>query len=243
MFTKLLGGLDVSRLKITLPEFHNLSLRYQQFEKALLNGNPERIYESAESIRIIRENRNIVTVYESIMRNPEFRLRAIHHDTKISNVLFNENDRGICVIDLDTLMPGSFISDLGDMLRTYVSPVSEEEADFSKIKFREEYFDAIIDGYLGELRDELTDTEKEHVVYAGKFMIYMQAIRFLTDHLNNDSYYGARYEGHNFLRANNQLTLLHKLIEKEKVLNNWAENTCARATKYRKSNTDHSARK
>ena len=130
-------------------------------------------------------------------------------------MLFNNNDKGLCVIDLDTVMPGYFISDVGDMIRTYLSPVSEEEKDFSKIQIRDEYFKAIAEGYLTEMNDELTATEKEHFVYAGKFMIYMQALRFLTDYLNDDIYYGSKYEGHNFIRANNQLTLLNRLIEKE----------------------------
>ena len=121
----------------------------------------------------------------------------------------------MCVIDLDTLMPGYFISDVGDMLRTYVSLLSEEEKDFSKIAVRDEYFAAIVEGYLGQLNDELSEEEKDHFVYAGKFMIYMQAIRFLADYLNNDIYYGSKYEGHNYVRAGNQLNLLQKLINKE----------------------------
>jgi hypothetical protein len=115
-------------------------------------------------------------------------------------------------------MPGYFISDFGDMMRTYLSPVSEEEKDLSKIEIRDEYFKAIADGYLSEMGNELSAAEKKYLVYAGKFMVYMQALRFLTDHLNNDAYYGAKYEAHNFIRASNQATLLKKIIEKEKIL-------------------------
>ena len=122
------------------------------------------------------------------------------------------------MIDLDTVMPGYFISDFGDMMRTYLSPVSEEEKDFSKIEIREEYFKAIADGYLDEMGSQLTSIEKDHLVYAGKFMVFMQAVRFLTDYLNNDIYYGSKYEGHNFVRANNQSALLKQIIEKEKKL-------------------------
>ena len=125
------------------------------------------------------------------------------------------------------MMPGYFISDLGDMLRTYLSPVSEEEKNFSKIEIRDEYFVSIIKGYLGELHDELTSAEKEHFVYAGKFMIYMQAIRFLSDHLNNDIYYGARYPNHNLVRAGNQFQLLERLNEKEKCLQEYVESVAA----------------
>ena len=104
------------------------------------------------------------------------------------------------------------------MMRTYLSPVNEEERDFSKIDIREEYFKSIWDGYMGEMREELNEEEKRHFIYAGKFMIYMQAVRFLTDYLNNDIYYGARYEHQNFVRAGNQITLFKKLLGKEKLL-------------------------
>lgn len=213
--TKLLAGFVVNKLQISLPDFHNLSLRYQQFEMALLNGNPERLLLSKHLIKQIIANSNIVKRFEDIKINPAFKLRATHHDTKISNVLFNEHNKGLCVIDLDTLMPGYFISDVGDMLRTYLSPVSEEEKDFFKIEIREEYFVAVATGYFGQLKNDLSEIEKKHFVYAGKFMIYMQAIRFLTDYINNDIYYRTNYEHHNLVRAENQLVLLQKLIDKE----------------------------
>jgi len=217
-FTRLLSAFPVEKLKITLPDFHNLTLRYQQFLEALENGNELRLKESKEYIQFINEHKNIVDVYESILHNPSFKLRVTHHDTKISNVLFDSQNRGLCVIDLDTLMPGYFISDVGDMMRTYLSPVNEEEKDFSKIEIREAYFKSIWDGYMSEMGSELNVDERNHFIYAGKFMIYMQAIRFLTDHLNNDTYYGAKYEGQNFIRAGNQIVLLKKLIAKENVL-------------------------
>jgi len=208
-FTKLLSGLDAAQLKITLVDFHNLPLRYQQFETALQTGNPERIAQSKDLTAAIQQNKRIVDEYE--VCKEKFKVRVTHHDTKISNVLFNEADKGLCVIDLDTVMPGYFISDMGDMMRTYLCPVSEEEKDFSKIIIRKEFYDAIVDGYLSEMGAELTDIEKQYFKYAGEFMIYMQAIRFLTDYLNNDIYYGAKYEGHNFVRAGNQITLLQRL--------------------------------
>ncbi len=210
-FTKLLSGFDAGKLKITLPDFHNLSLRYRQFEEALQNGDAGRIKESRSLIGFVKQHKQIVEEFE--LARIKFKLRCTHHDTKISNVLFDDNNNGLCVIDLDTVMPGYFISDVGDMMRTYLSPVSEEEKDFSKIEVRQEFYDAIVDGYLSEMGDELSETEKKYFHYAGKFMIYMQAIRFLTDHLNNDIYYGAKYEGHNFVRTGNQATLLQRLME------------------------------
>lgn len=212
LFTKLLSRLDATQLHITLPGFHDLSLRYRQFEEALQYQNRERIREASESIRIIQAHKGILDTYEKIKKNPSFRIRVAHHDTKISNVLFDESGKGLCVIDLDTVMPGYFISDTGDMMRTYLSPVTEEEKDFSKIEVRKEYYKAIIEGYLSEMGDELTPAEKEHFSYAGAFMIYMQALRFITDHLNNDRYYGAKYEGHNLVRGQNQMVLLEHFL-------------------------------
>lgn len=212
-FTKMLAGFPAEQLHITLPGFHNLPLRYTQFETAVANGNPERMLQSQELIGFLRRHQSIVADFERLRHNPDFIIRVAHHDTKISNVLFDDADKGICVIDLDTVMPGYFISDVGDMMRTYLSPVSEEESDLSKITVRPEYYRAIAEGYLSEMGDVLTQTEKTHFVYAGKFMIYMQALRFLTDHLNNDVYYGAKYEGHNFIRAGNQAALLQRLVE------------------------------
>jgi Ser/Thr protein kinase RdoA (MazF antagonist) len=214
-FTRLLSGIDLPAFKITIPSFHDLSLRYLQFETALKNGNKERINQSKELIRVILDHADIVAEYENIKTNPAFHTRITHHDTKISNVLFDNNDRGLCVIDLDTAMPGYFISDVGDMMRTYLSPVSEEETDFGKIEVREDYYKAIILGYMEEMKDELSATEKKYFFYAGKFMIYMQAVRFLTDYINDDIYYGEKYPDHNLMRAKNQSTLLSRLLERE----------------------------
>ena len=217
-FTNLLSKFPVENLKITLPDFHNLPLRYSQFETSVEQGNKERINESSTLIGFLKDHHDIVTISKQISNNSNFKKRVTHNDSKISNVLFDDTVHGLCVIDLDTVMPGYFISDFGDMMRTYLSPVSEEEKDLSKIQVRKDYFKAIAEGYLSEMGNELTATEKKYLVYAGKFMTYMQALRFLTDHLNNNIYYGAKYDGHNFIRANNQVSLLKKIIEKEKLL-------------------------
>jgi Ser/Thr protein kinase RdoA (MazF antagonist) len=218
LFTKNLESFPVSTLNITLPEFHNLGLRYDQFLDSLRKGNKERIALAKNEIEFLLLQEPIVTRFFDITSSPNFKLRVTHHDTKISNVLFDRHDKGLCVIDLDTVMPGYFISDVGDMMRTYLSPVSEEEKDFNKIEIREAYFKAILDGYLSEMANGLTSEELDCFVYAGKFMIYMQAVRFLTDFLNNDVYYGSAYPGHNFTRAQNQVMLLRQLSKKVEVL-------------------------
>jgi Ser/Thr protein kinase RdoA (MazF antagonist) len=219
-FTRSLSGIDIDRLRITIPDFHNLSLRYQQFHTALKNGNQERVAGAKDLIESLVQHADITRTYEKIKSDAGFHIRVIHHDTKISNILFDEKDKGLCVIDLDTMMPGYFTSDVGDMMRTYLSPASEEEKDMNKIEVRDEFYKAIVQGYLDEMKDELTPTEKKYFFYSGRLMIYMQALRFLADYINDDVYYGASYPEHNLVRAQNQFTLLTRLQEKEPVLGN-----------------------
>ena len=214
-FTSQLQGFDVSSLSITIPNFHDLALRYHQLKEAIQTGNPERIRANEACITLIFSLVSIVETYHSIVSEGTIQKRVTHHDTKISNVLFNGSHKGICVIDLDTVMPGYFISDLGDMFRTYLSPVSEEETDCSTIGIRTDIYKAIVEGYLESMHQQLSAKELNYIFYAGKYMMYMQAIRFLTDYFNNDVYYSIRYEDHNLQRAINQLTLLQRFIEKE----------------------------
>lgn len=217
-FTRLLSGFDAQVLHLTIPDFHNLTLRYRQFETALNNGDPERISQSAHMIADIKRYIHIVEAYEKILKSSQVKQRVTHHDTKISNVLFDQQGKGLCVIDLDTVMPGYFISDVGDMMRTYLSPANEEEKDFDLIEVREDYFKAIVNGYLSSMGDELTGEEQGLILYSGLFLIYMQAIRFLADYFNRDVYYGAHYPDQNFVRAGNQVVLLKRLDEKTEVL-------------------------
>lgn len=217
-FTRLLSGFQARLLNITIPDFHNLTLRSTQFETALSRGDRERIKQSSHLIEEIRRYAHIVDSYEKIRKNSQVKQRVTHHDTKISNVLFDDHNKGLCVIDLDTVMPGYFISDVGDMMRTYLSPANEEEKDFDKIEVREEFFKSIVNGYLSSMGDELTADEQALILYSGPFLIYMQALRFLADYFNNDVYYGARYPDQNFVRAGNQLVLLTRLDEKAALL-------------------------
>lgn len=214
-FTHLLSGFNTGILKETLPGFHNLTLRYNQLEAAKSHGNKDRLAEAFDTLKKIEKYLFIADEFEQIKRSRQFKKRVMHHDTKISNVLFDNKNNGLCLIDLDTVMPGYFISDVGDMMRTYLSPAGEEEKDFTKIEVREDFFDAVAAGYLSEMKTDLTEEEQKSFVYAGKFMIYMQAARFLADYLCDDVYYGSKYEGHNFIRAKNQLYLLDRLQEKE----------------------------
>lgn len=212
-FSKILSDFDAGKLNITIPDFHNLGLRYEQFKKACTTAHENNLKEAAEEIAFIKAQKDIVDTYLDIVADKKLPLRVVHHDTKISNVLFDQQNKGICVIDLDTVMPGYFISDAGDMMRTYLAAASEEERTLDKISIRKDFYEAIYKGYMEEMKEVLSAVEKQYFSYAGKFIIYMQAIRFLTDYLQDDAYYGARYEGHNLNRAKNQIRLLQEYMK------------------------------
>lgn len=218
LFTANLDGLRMDMLRHTIPGFHDLSFRYRQFQEALEQGDPDRKKETADGIEFLLRHAHIAERFEKLRHDPAFIQRVTHHDTKISNVLLDEQEKGVCVIDLDTVMPGYFISDLGDMMRTYLSPASEEEKDFSRISIRQDNYEAIIEGYALPLAGQLTTDEKASLFYSGEFMIYMQALRFITDHLNMDRYYGAAYPGHNLVRGMNQIVLLDKYLASKETL-------------------------
>lgn len=212
-FTAAFNGLDSSSLKDTIPQFHDLDFRWKQFTSALSHGNSSRIVFAHEQVEEMQHNFSIVERFNRIRQSSSFLKRVTHHDTKISNVLFDQEGQGVCVIDLDTVMSGHYISDVGDMCRTYLSPGNEEETDLSKVYVRKEFYNAIVEGYREHMQDQLTKQELNALPYAGNFMIYMQALRFLTDFLCDDVYYGRKYPLHNFDRTRNQLHLLADYIK------------------------------
>lgn len=214
-FTRMLYAFNVQKLKPTIEDFHNLPLRVEQFKKALAQASDERISEAKFAIEEIIRHYNIEEQYVHMVDSGALHLRVVHHDTKISNVLLQaETGVGLCVIDLDTVMAGYFISDVGDMMRTYLSEANEEEKDFNKIAIRDDVFAAIHKGYMEEMDQVLAFTEKQFFIYSGKFMIYMQAVRFIADFLNGDTYYKTNYADHNLVRGLNQIDLLNKYIAK-----------------------------
>lgn len=216
---KLLADFDASQLQETIPGFHDLGLRFQQFKDALGNAAENIKSNASEEIQKALHYKFILDYFNSFKSSSAFPDRAMHHDTKISNMLFDKSTmKGLCVIDLDTLMSGKFISDLGDMMRTYLCAFSENEPDTSKISVRVEYFEAIVRGYLQEMGSELSSVEKELILFSGKYLIYMQAIRFLSDYLNGSIYYPISYPEQNLDRTKNQFKLLDDLFVKEKIL-------------------------
>lgn len=217
--SRLLNHFDSNILKATIVGFHDLEHRFKQFQTASNVAIAAMKDKAAPEINTALAYQHILSQYLQFSSKADFPNRVMHHDTKISNVLLDKDTfEGICVIDLDTLMPGKFISDLGDMMRTYLCEFSENEKDLAKITIRVDYFSSMIAGYLSEMGDMLTSTEKELILFSGKYMIYMQALRFLTDFLNGNSYYPVHYETQNLDRARNQFKLLSELVEKEIVL-------------------------
>jgi Ser/Thr protein kinase RdoA (MazF antagonist) len=211
--TRYLEGIDVSLFKPTIDSFHDLSLRYEQFETALQNTSHDKREKAKDVIDVCLGHKYLVDQYKTLIRKGDMRLRIMHNDTKISNILFDAiTHQTICVIDLDTLMPGYFIYDVGDMIRTFVSPVSEEEKDLNKIVFREDIYRAVIEGYQSEMEDKLSSTEQSLFHFAGMMMTYIMALRILSDFLNGNIYYQITYADQNLVRARNQVTLL-KVLE------------------------------
>jgi len=208
-----LEQVDVTRFRPSIPRFHDLPWRYEQFEQALAIASEQRKTASASQIRACQSYRHLVDRFDQLVHSQALRQRVFHNDTKINNVLFDQDrTTTVAAIDLDTLMPGYFIFDLGDLMRTVVSPVSEEESDLDRIEFRREFYDALVEGYLSEMREILTVQEREQIPFAGPMMTYIMALRFLADFLRGDTYYRIHYPDHNLVRARNQLRHLENLL-------------------------------
>jgi hypothetical protein len=205
---------DLDTLYITIPGFHDLSLRFKQFKQSLHKNNYERLRKAASIINQLKEREHYVSFYEVMTESEAFKKRLMHHDAKISNILFSEETgQVICPVDFDTCMPGYFFSDLGDMIRSMASSEDESSSNFSGINIRKDFYESIIDGYMEVMQELLTDPEKKFIHYSGLLITYMQALRFLSDYLNGDMYYRTTYPEQNFDRATNQLTLLQRLEE------------------------------
>ncbi|MBS1976122.1 MAG: aminoglycoside phosphotransferase family protein [Bacteroidetes bacterium] len=210
--TRRLNNIPLTDFQETIPHFHDLALRFDQFGEALAGATPERIDKAASCIESVKQFGYLVSQYQELVDSGELRRRITHNDTKINNVLLDEKTREArCVIDLDTLMPGYFIYDFGDMVRTFVSPVDENEKDINRISFRENIYRALHEGYLDQMGMVMSAAELKAIPFAGKMMTYIMSLRFLADFLNGDVYYHTAYIGHNLVRARNQLRYLEIL--------------------------------
>lgn len=215
-FLNLLSDLDPRLIRPVLPEFHNVPFRIHQLDEAINENRAGRREEVRVEIEQIKTFEPAVLQIFQRINSGEVPVRITHNDTKISNVLLDEQTLNpVAVVDLDTVMAGSVLFDLGDMIRTFLSPVDENEADVSKVAIRPEMLAALVGGYHQATKGILTETEKEMVIDAGKMLVFTQTIRFLTDYLNGDVYYKTLYPGHNLVRTRNQLRLLSLLAEGE----------------------------
>lgn len=212
--TRRLSSCSLATMKPTIERFHDLMWRVEQFRESLVVAAQRRLEMGAESIATANRFSFLADEYKTLIDSGILQPRITHNDTKINNILFNKKTgRALCVIDLDTLMPGYFIYDLGDLIRTCVSPVSEEETNLSKIVFRRSFYDAVVEGYLSEMENALSKKELQVVSFSGLMMTYIMALRFLADYLKGDVYYSVQYDGQNLNRAKNQFTLLQLLYD------------------------------
>lgn len=208
IFAKALDNMDTTRLVPTIPAFHNGLKRLAYFREVLKRAIPGRLEQAKEQVASILQNQLIFHKIADL----DLPLRVIHHDTKINNLLFDENSRkAACVIDLDTVMPGIILSDFGDMMRTFTSPADEDEADLSKVEMRMPFYEALLQGFMVEMQELLTPVERNNLSEGGRWLTLMQAVRFLTDFLEGDIYYKPNYPLHNLIRAKNQLALFHSM--------------------------------
>lgn len=224
LFQKMLLDLPKPRLHETIPDFHNTPKRFKVFEKSLDKDTYNRAKSVENEIEFVLQNKSIVSILTDLANKGEIPEHIIHNDTKINNIMFDKKTgEGICVIDLDTVMPGFTLYDFGDMVRTATCPAAEDEKDLSKIYLNMEMFKAIVDGYICEAREFLNPVESKLLPFSGKLITFEQGIRFLTDYLNNDIYYKIHYKGQNMDRSRTQLKLVQSIIEHENEMNKYVE--------------------
>lgn len=213
-FAKALNDFEASSLKTVIPDFHNLAMRVEALNKAIEVDVCQRVTSCAEEIAFCLNQLNLLQEIAEI--SPHLPVRACHNDTKINNMLFcKATNSAKAVIDLDTSMPGYWMFDFGDMVRTFCSPEAEDSTELDKVIVRENIFAAIVEGYVEPLKDVLSDKEKHSFWLGAKVMCFMIGVRFLTDHLSGDHYFTIHRENHNLDRARNQFALYRDLLSKE----------------------------
>ena len=224
-FQKYLDGFPAEELYEIIPKFHYTPNRVKQLKEALsssknLSERKERFKLAKDIIEYVTDEKrlNRTNMITNKLENKEIPLRVTHNDTKLSNILFDKDtDKSVCLIDLDTVMPGALAYDFGEGLRMGVATAKEDEQDLSKIKVDINRFEAYTKGFLNELKDTITKEEIEILPLGLWMMTYENGIRFLTDYLNGDIYFSVdeNIKNHNLIRAKAQLELLRQMEEKE----------------------------
>ena len=212
-FQSQLADLPGEPLYETIPSFHDLGKRLDYFSEVLKEDPVKRAEGSKREIEFIRRRSEEMMIIHRLGKSGRIPVRITHNDTKLNNVLFDENDKSICIIDLDTVMPGFFHSDFGDTIRTGANYAAEDERDLSLVRMDISLFRAFTEGYLSETKDILNPIEKEHLPMAPLVMTYEQAMRFLSDHIAGDIYYKIHHVNHNLERARAQIRLLESMEE------------------------------
>lgn len=222
-FQEMLADLPGPPLHETIPHFHDTPRRVAALEEAVRADPLRRTVEAGEQIGFALARRPLGDVLLSLSRGGAAPLRVVHNDAKMSNLLLDVvTGEALCVTDLDTVMPGLSLYDFGDMMRTMTCPAAEDEQDHSRVAVRPELFEALARGYLEAARF-LTPAERKHLVAAGMVITYEQGVRFLTDHLLGDVYYGAARPGHNLQRARTQFALLASMERTQQSLRRLAQ--------------------
>lgn len=208
-FQKLLSDFPAEKLFITIPDFHNTPKRYAALLESAKADVAGRAASAVEEIAAVKAHEDLLGAVQNRIDSGEIPLRVTHNDTKINNVLIdNDTDKALCVIDLDTVMPGSSLYDFGDAVRFACSTAAEDEPDTDKIHVDLDKFAAFARGYLSEAKDFLTDSEKALLVESAEILTLELAIRFLKDYLDGDVYFKIDYPEHNIVRTKAQLRLL-----------------------------------
>ena len=220
-FQNKLAGYNAENLYESIPNFHNTKERFKTFLLAIENNKARRLESVRSEVDCILEREKDTSILLDLYENGELPLRVTHNDTKISNILMDANTKnGICIIDLDTIMPGLSLYDFGDAIRSGATHALEDEKDLDKVYVDLEFFEAFTKGFLEGTNSSLTEKEIEMLPMGAKVITLEQAIRFLTDYLDGDVYYKTSYSNQNLDRTRTQLKLVKDIEEKWNELNN-----------------------
>jgi len=213
-FQKQMGGFPAEVLHETIVDFHNTPARYRQLMEAVRRNDAGRLGEVGPELAFCMGYGQEVNTLLDALKAGEIPLRVTHNDTKLNNVLLDaQSGEGVCVIDLDTVMPGLAAYDFGDSIRFGANTAAEDERDLSKVQFSLEMYEAFVRGFLAEAGATLTQKEKELLPMGAKLMTLECGMRFLADHLNGDKYFRVHREGHNLDRARTQFELVRHMEE------------------------------
>lgn len=211
-FLKQLGNYPASSLKETIPDFHNTVKRFENLEKALKRDIKNRAITCRPEIAFALDRKQDCKVLVEQQENGTLPLRVTHNDTKLNNILFDaETGKGLCIIDLDTIMPGLAANDFGDSIRFGAATAEEDERDLDKMHFDISLYEMYVKGYLEATRDVLTPEEVESLPWGARLMTFECGIRFLTDYLEGDTYFKTAYPEHNLVRARTQFRLVDEM--------------------------------